>query len=173
MNGAIPPLPQYVFMTWCLVKQRDNFTLPYLPKSTEEADNVFQRYLFESRSGHRLSRVPFLFFLNLSILTLDKYFKIGHNYLLSPSFSFTFDPVLTLCLTIQRYVFHLISYKSDRAPSLGEEPITRATHTKKKNATIFNVQVEFVAAITKFECSSTARFKPYGHCDWSVARHHT
>jgi hypothetical protein len=27
MRGAIPPLPQYVFMTWCLVKHRDNFYL--------------------------------------------------------------------------------------------------------------------------------------------------
>jgi hypothetical protein len=27
MRGAIPPLPQYVFMVWCLVKHRDNFTL--------------------------------------------------------------------------------------------------------------------------------------------------
>jgi hypothetical protein len=26
MLGAILPLPQYVFMTWCLVKHRDNFT---------------------------------------------------------------------------------------------------------------------------------------------------
>jgi len=27
MNGAIRPLPQYAFMTWCLVKKhRDNFT---------------------------------------------------------------------------------------------------------------------------------------------------
>jgi hypothetical protein len=26
--GAIPPLPQYIFMAWCLVKHRDNFTLP-------------------------------------------------------------------------------------------------------------------------------------------------
>jgi hypothetical protein len=25
MSGAIPPLPQYVFMEWCLVKHRDNF----------------------------------------------------------------------------------------------------------------------------------------------------
>jgi hypothetical protein len=24
--GAIPPFPQYVFMAWCLVKHRDNFT---------------------------------------------------------------------------------------------------------------------------------------------------
>jgi hypothetical protein len=26
MRGAIPPFPQYVFMAWCLVKHRDNFT---------------------------------------------------------------------------------------------------------------------------------------------------
>jgi hypothetical protein len=25
MRGAIPPLPQYAFMAWCLVKHRDNF----------------------------------------------------------------------------------------------------------------------------------------------------
>jgi hypothetical protein len=27
MRGAMPPLPQYVFMAWCLVKHRDNFYL--------------------------------------------------------------------------------------------------------------------------------------------------
>jgi hypothetical protein len=26
MGGAIPSLPDYVFMAWCLVKQGDNFT---------------------------------------------------------------------------------------------------------------------------------------------------
>jgi hypothetical protein len=26
MRGSITPLPQYVFMAWCLVKHRDNFT---------------------------------------------------------------------------------------------------------------------------------------------------
>jgi hypothetical protein len=33
MRGAIPPHLQYVFMAWCLVKQRDNFTftLPPVP----------------------------------------------------------------------------------------------------------------------------------------------
>jgi hypothetical protein len=33
MRGTIPPLPQYVFMAWCLVKLRDNFTFfPLLVK---------------------------------------------------------------------------------------------------------------------------------------------
>jgi hypothetical protein len=26
----MPPLPQYVFMAWCLVKHRDNFTFIYM-----------------------------------------------------------------------------------------------------------------------------------------------
>jgi hypothetical protein len=26
MRGAVHPLPQYVFIAWCLVKPRDNFT---------------------------------------------------------------------------------------------------------------------------------------------------
>jgi hypothetical protein len=29
MRAAIRPLPQYVFMAWCLVKHRDNFTFTY------------------------------------------------------------------------------------------------------------------------------------------------
>jgi hypothetical protein len=28
MRGALPPLPQYVFMAWCLIKHRDNL-LPF------------------------------------------------------------------------------------------------------------------------------------------------
>jgi hypothetical protein len=30
MRGAIPPLSQYVFMAWCLVKHKDNFTCTFL-----------------------------------------------------------------------------------------------------------------------------------------------
>jgi hypothetical protein len=29
MREAIPPLPQYVFIAWCLVKHRDNFTFTF------------------------------------------------------------------------------------------------------------------------------------------------
>jgi hypothetical protein len=29
MRGAIPPISQYVFMVWCLVKHRDNFTFTF------------------------------------------------------------------------------------------------------------------------------------------------
>jgi hypothetical protein len=29
MRGAIPPLPQYVFVAWCLVKHRENFTFTF------------------------------------------------------------------------------------------------------------------------------------------------
>jgi len=33
MSGAIHPLPQYVFMAWCLVKHRDNFTFTFIIQS--------------------------------------------------------------------------------------------------------------------------------------------
>jgi len=29
MRGSIPPIPQYLFMAWCLVKHRDNFTFTF------------------------------------------------------------------------------------------------------------------------------------------------
>jgi hypothetical protein len=34
MRGAVPPLPQYAFMAWYLVKQRENFTFTLI--STDE-----------------------------------------------------------------------------------------------------------------------------------------
>jgi hypothetical protein len=30
MREAIPTLPQYVFMAWCLVKHRDNFAFTFI-----------------------------------------------------------------------------------------------------------------------------------------------
>jgi hypothetical protein len=43
MHGAIPPLPQYVFMAWCLAKYRDNFTF-YFYLEIEEATHVRKAY---------------------------------------------------------------------------------------------------------------------------------
>jgi hypothetical protein len=34
MREAIPPLPQYAFMAWCLVKEQGQFYLLHLPLST-------------------------------------------------------------------------------------------------------------------------------------------
>jgi hypothetical protein len=39
MRGTIPPLPQYVFMAWCLVKQRDNFIFTFLCR-TEDLSGI-------------------------------------------------------------------------------------------------------------------------------------
>jgi hypothetical protein len=39
MRGAIPPLSQYVFMAWCLVKHRDNFTFTFLCEQTTRKQN--------------------------------------------------------------------------------------------------------------------------------------
>jgi hypothetical protein len=40
MSGAIPPVLQYAFMAWCLVKHRDNFTFNFTLHNEELSDNV-------------------------------------------------------------------------------------------------------------------------------------
>jgi hypothetical protein len=40
MRGGISPLPRYVFMAWCLVKHRDNFTF-YHSKYDYEVETGF------------------------------------------------------------------------------------------------------------------------------------
>jgi hypothetical protein len=54
MRGAIPPLPQYVFMVWCLVKHRDNFT--FLPISIESVrrQNTAEINLIRHAAGYNL-----------------------------------------------------------------------------------------------------------------------
>jgi hypothetical protein len=39
MRGAIPPLPQYAFMAWRLVKHRDNFAFFVNIHYTENVSN--------------------------------------------------------------------------------------------------------------------------------------
>jgi hypothetical protein len=40
MRRAVPPLPQYVFMTWCLVKHRDNFTFTLFYTLCDNKTNI-------------------------------------------------------------------------------------------------------------------------------------
>jgi len=42
MHGAVPPLLQYVFMEWCLVKHRDNITFSF---SIDDGSSVQSRIL--------------------------------------------------------------------------------------------------------------------------------
>jgi hypothetical protein len=54
------PLPQYVFMTWCLVKYRDNFTFTFLLFTLERRDlRLSWRWGFESRSSGSWLRVMY------------------------------------------------------------------------------------------------------------------
>jgi hypothetical protein len=43
MSGAIPPLPQYAFMAWCLVKHRDNFTLKRQEKTKHGREEMNEK----------------------------------------------------------------------------------------------------------------------------------
>jgi hypothetical protein len=44
MSGAIPPLLQYVFMAWCLVKHRDNFTFYLYNTALHEETKSSEKY---------------------------------------------------------------------------------------------------------------------------------
>jgi hypothetical protein len=53
MRGAIPPLPQYVFMAWCL-KHRDNFTFTFTfirLLNVNAFDSVLTDSFYISRDG--------------------------------------------------------------------------------------------------------------------------
>jgi hypothetical protein len=41
MRGAIPPLPQYIFMLWCLVTHKENFAFYLLCADNESVTKVF------------------------------------------------------------------------------------------------------------------------------------
>jgi len=59
MRGPIPPLPQYTFMAWCLVKRRDDFTISFTRRRNLENHNpsLDHRENFKSRSEQLNSQV--------------------------------------------------------------------------------------------------------------------
>jgi hypothetical protein len=57
MRGAIPPLSQYAFMAWCLVKHRDNFAfyvLKIIAMNDAPTENVKFRKKLVSVSGQKM-----------------------------------------------------------------------------------------------------------------------
>jgi hypothetical protein len=56
MRGAIPPLPRYAFMAWCLVKHRDNFAL-------QKSHSLFP----QSKYGHSPLPPHFLSYLKPTV----------------------------------------------------------------------------------------------------------
>jgi hypothetical protein len=59
MRGTITPLPQYAFMVWCSVKQRDNFTFYLLPTNfvgtIQWYSELFRRVKRPGREADHLS----------------------------------------------------------------------------------------------------------------------
>jgi hypothetical protein len=54
MCGTIPPLPQCVFMVWCLVTHRDNFTFYLKLRVSKEKTSI--RFEVKNRILHSLNR---------------------------------------------------------------------------------------------------------------------
>jgi hypothetical protein len=51
MSGAIPPLPQYAFMAWCLVKKKHRATFTLHVVSTLTLGNEYVLILFMKYSN--------------------------------------------------------------------------------------------------------------------------
>jgi hypothetical protein len=51
MRGAIPTLPKYLFMAWCLVKNRENFTFYTGKDRRSSGRGLFQCTLLPSDWG--------------------------------------------------------------------------------------------------------------------------
>jgi hypothetical protein len=62
MRGSIPPLPQYVFMAWFLVKHRDNFTVLFHILDYRVFQHIYREMLVYLYTGHDFFLPhPFLF----------------------------------------------------------------------------------------------------------------
>jgi hypothetical protein len=65
MRGAILPLPQYVFVAWCLVKHRNNFTLTFtllaILRETRGSCGVWPKCelgSFRIQAAHQTTELP-------------------------------------------------------------------------------------------------------------------
>jgi len=60
MSGTIPPLQQYIFMAWRLVKHRGKFTLPlvYLPHLEADSSISAPRKRHGVITGAHISNFP-------------------------------------------------------------------------------------------------------------------
>jgi len=47
MRGPIPPLPQYIFVAWYLVKHRDNFAFSFInvTRKDERVNLYYKRFM--------------------------------------------------------------------------------------------------------------------------------
>jgi len=74
MHGIVPPLPQYAFMEWCLVKKehRDTFTFTF---EVYYAEICNQLHCFNLNKAH-LCLVPNIFILFMTVSEQCDTFKI-------------------------------------------------------------------------------------------------
>jgi hypothetical protein len=78
MRGTIPRLSQYVFMAWCSVKHKDNFTFNF---------TQFEHCLCHWSFSLAFSKVGSFFYIIVGIMSWNR-----PLYLLVPSFHFTTQP---------------------------------------------------------------------------------
>jgi hypothetical protein len=100
MHEAISPLPQYIFMVWCFVKQRDNFTFYLLLSSISP---------IHTPTHHIIPSLPFHFYLTT-------YTNLSH--------SCTFPTLLPVIYSIQSCsIPHTPSHYTTSLPPYPSKPI--------------------------------------------------
>jgi hypothetical protein len=67
MRGSIPPLPQYAFMEWCLLKKSTGTTLPFTLNIAYPCAAPFESQYPGSMKSVHLSACYMLYFSTLSI----------------------------------------------------------------------------------------------------------
>jgi hypothetical protein len=76
--GAIPPLPQYVFMSWCLVKRRDNLPLPShsncCPKLAQWLDTFLRTRDFKSKRTYNFENDEYFYSRNFEFVDFSAVF---------------------------------------------------------------------------------------------------
>jgi hypothetical protein len=56
-GGAIPPLPQWIFMVWCLVKYRYNLTFIFPTSINTKTTSFFPLYFHKGKDMHILTNL--------------------------------------------------------------------------------------------------------------------
>jgi hypothetical protein len=92
MRGAIPPLPEYVFMAWCLVKHKDNFKFTFT--------FMFKLYLFGFSKLHLRSLFIYFTVVHLPLYSLSytHFFILWPIIYLGANFSVNFSTSLSSIL---------------------------------------------------------------------------
>jgi hypothetical protein len=108
MRGAIPPLPQYIFMAWCLVKHRHSFTFTFAVSMNSSVSDATS-YATTCRPTLGQSQPP-------KILNLGTRFQTEVSFTLRPLSSWRKSVLYSLCRRVGGPHRHFGRYGNKKIP---------------------------------------------------------